>query len=173
LGAIHPPFRDAQPYHRVFDRVNQQSPRFSLQFQPAEKMPDSSAVDLLFPQVDRLSATPHHRAMRSFAPIATLVLVAGWLSAMVFDLPMMALAVAVLCLGAVCADAARRRSPARGLGIALTAILAVLGATIATLLLTPPEDPGGLLIQVAAVAVLAPIVPLIYALTFGEKDQRE
>jgi hypothetical protein len=55
----------------------------------------------------------------------------------------------------------------------LTAILAVLGATIATLLLTPPEDPGGLLIQVAAVAVLAPIVPLIYALTFGEKDQRE
>jgi S-adenosylmethionine synthetase len=56
VSSIDPQSPDiAQGVDHGVDRVNQQSPRFSLQFQPAEKMPDSSAVDLLFPQVDRLS----------------------------------------------------------------------------------------------------------------------
>lgn len=111
--------------------------------------------------------------MRSFAPIAAVALTVGWLIAMVFDLPVLALTVAMVCLGVACADAIHRRFPARGLGISLAAVLTILGGTIAVLLLSPPDAPGGLVVQVVAIAVLAPVFPLIYAITFGAKDRRE
>ncbi|MCK5376581.1 MAG: hypothetical protein KAJ97_05835 [Acidobacteria bacterium] len=111
--------------------------------------------------------------MRAFTPVVVLLLVTGWLLAVAFDQPLLAALVAVLCLGAVCADAVRRRAPARPPAVALTAILVVLGGFIGLLLLNPPGGAGGFLAQIAVVAVLAPVVPLVYALTFGGEDRGE
>lgn len=62
--------------------------------------------------------------MRSLVPTTTVVLAAGWFIAMIFDLPVSATAVAMLSLATVCADATRRRFPARVVGIAEPALVA-------------------------------------------------
>jgi len=111
--------------------------------------------------------------MRALTPVVVLLLATGWLLAVAFDRPLVAAVVAVLCLGAVCADAVRRRAPARLLTAALFMILAVLGGFIGLLLLNPPRGAGGFLAQIAVVALLAPVVPLVYALTFDGEDQGE
>ena len=103
----------------------------------------------------------------------TLTLAAGWLFSQAFDLPWIAAAVAVVALGAVCTSAVRRRAPARRLPVFLVGILVFLAAALALLLRPAAEPAHGLLVQLAVIAVLAPIVPLVYALTFDGGNDRE
>jgi len=76
-------------------------------------------------------------------------------------------------LGAVCTSAVRRRSPARTLPVFLVGILVFLATALAHLLRPAVEPTHGVLIQLAVMAVLAPIVPLVYALTFDRGNVRE
>jgi hypothetical protein len=99
-----------------------------------------------------------------------MVLVAGWILAQGLNQPLWAAVVATLCLGATCSDAMRRRAPASLLVVGLVVILAMLAGVMVLLLLSPLGGGGSLLLQLVLVAVLAPVVPLLYALTFGDKD---
>jgi hypothetical protein len=54
--------------------------------------------------------------------------------------------------------------------VGLVAILALLAGVMVFLLSSPLGDGGSLLIQLLLLAALAPMVPLLYALTFGGKD---
>ena len=123
--------------------------------------------------VDPEGLRDHHRAMRRLVPISVLLLVAGWLAATALDLPVMAAVVAVSCIGAACAGAVCGRAPDLRLAAALTAILIAL---LAALLFLPGGKTGGatgLCLQLAFMALLAPLVPIIYALTFpADRDVR-
>ena len=123
--------------------------------------------------VDHGRPPPHHRVMRFVPPAVTLILAAAWLFSQALDLPWIAAAVAVVALGAVCAPAVRRRAPARRLPVFLVGILLFLATGLALLLQPAAEPAHGLLVQVAIMAVLAPIVPLVYALTFDGGLDRE
>ncbi len=104
--------------------------------------------------------------MRRLVPISVLLLVAGWLTASALDLPRMAAAAAVLCIGAACGGAIRRRAPNRRLAAALSVILVALLAVLLFLLGRQGGGATGFYLQLAFMAVLAPIVPIVYALTF-------
>ena len=111
--------------------------------------------------------------MRRLVPISVLFLVAGWLAATALDLPRMAAAVAVSCIGAACVGAVRGRAPDRRLAAALSAILIALLAALLFLLVKEPGGATGLYLQLAVMALLAPIVPIVYALTFPtDRDVR-
>ena len=116
--------------------------------------------------VDRESPSHHHRAMRRLIPISVLLLVAGWLTASVLDFPRMAAATAVLCIGAACVGAIRRRAQDRRLAAALSVILVALLTVLLFLLGRQAGGATGFYLQLAFMAVLAPIVPIVYALTF-------
>jgi hypothetical protein len=123
--------------------------------------------------VDREDLTHHHRAMRRLVPISVLLLVAGWLAASALDLPRVAAAVAVSCIGAACVGAVRGRAPDHRLATALSAILIALLAVLLFLLGKAPGGATGLYLQLAFMALLAPIVPIVYALTFpADRDIR-
>lgn len=111
--------------------------------------------------------------MRALTPTAVLLLAIGWILAQGMDQPLWATVVAMLCLGAACTDAMRRRAPGNVAATGLVAILAIVAAAIALVLSLPPGGPGRLLVQLSLVAVLAPVVPIFYALTFGNKDADE
>jgi len=116
--------------------------------------------------VDRESPSHHHRAMRRLVPISVLLLVAGWLTASALDLPRVAVVVAVLCIGAACVGAIRRRARDRRLAAALSVILVALLTVLLFLLGRQAGGATGFYLQLAFMAVLAPIVPIVYALTF-------
>lgn len=99
-----------------------------------------------------------------------MVLVAGWILAQGLNQPLWAAVVATLCLGATCSDATRRRAQASLLVAGLVAILAMLAGVMVLLLVSPPGGGGSLLMQLVLIAVLALVVPLLYAFTFGGKD---
>ncbi|MFV2073241.1 MAG: hypothetical protein ACC742_11405 [Thermoanaerobaculales bacterium] len=111
--------------------------------------------------------------MRFALPAVTLILAAAWLFSQALDLPWIAASAAVVALGAVCAPAVRRRAPARRLPVFLIGILLFLAAGLVFLLQPANEPADGLLVQVAIMAVLAPIVPLVYALTFSDGRDHE
>ncbi len=111
--------------------------------------------------------------MRVLTPAAVLALVTGWIFAQGLDRPMVAAVVAALSVGAACADAMRRRAPAILPVAGLVAILAVLAGAIALLLSLAPAGPTRLVIQLSMVAVLAPVIPIFYAFTFGAEDADE
>ena len=111
--------------------------------------------------------------MRRLVPISVLLLVAGWLAATAFDLPRIAAAVAISCIGAACAGAVRGRAPDRRLAAALSAILITLLAALLFLLGRKMGGATGLFLQLAFMALLAPLVPIVYALTFpADRDIR-
>lgn len=120
--------------------------------------------------VDRRGSRSHHRPVRLATPVVVIVLVAGWIFAQGTNQPLWAAIVATLCLGAACLDAVRRRASASLLVVGLVAILALLAGVMVFLLSSPLGDGGSLLIQLVLLAALAPVVPLLYALTFGGKD---
>ena len=125
------------------------------------------------PVVDPDRLSHHHHAMRRLVPVSVLLLVAGWLAASALDLPRVAAAVAVSCIGAVCVGAVRGRAPDRRLATALSAILIALLAALLFLLGKEPGGATGLYLQLAIMALLAPIVPIVYALTFpADRDIR-
>lgn len=123
--------------------------------------------------VDPRASRSHHRSVRALAPASVLLLVTGWILAQGLDRPLAAAVVAVLCLGAACADALSRRASARLPVAGLVAMMAALAGTVALLLLRPPGGAGSLVVQLLMVVVLAPAVPIFYALTFGGKDPEE
>ena len=111
--------------------------------------------------------------MRRLVQISVLLLVAGWLAATALDLPRMAAAVAVACIGAACVGAVRRRAPDRRLATALSAILIALLAALLFLLGRKTGGATGLYLQLVFMALLAPLVPIVYALTFpADRDAR-
>jgi hypothetical protein len=111
--------------------------------------------------------------MRSLVPVSVLLLVAGWFAASAFDLPRMAAVVAVACIGAACVGAIRLRASDRRLTVALSVVLVALLAVLLFLLGGGTGGATGFYLQLAFMAVLAPIVPIVYALTFpGDRDVR-
>ncbi len=111
--------------------------------------------------------------MRRLVPISVLLLVAGWLAASALDLPRVAAAVAVSCIGAACVGAVRGRAPDHRLATALSVILIALLAVLLFLLGKAPGGATGFYLQLAFMALLAPIVPIVYALTFpADRDIR-
>ena len=104
--------------------------------------------------------------MRRLVPISVLLLVAGWLAASALDLPRAAAVVAVACIGAACVGAIRRRAPDRRLATALSVIVVALLAVLLFLLGRETGSATGFYLQLAFMAALAPIVPIVYALTF-------
>jgi hypothetical protein len=111
--------------------------------------------------------------MRRFVPVSILLLVAAWLAASALDLPWLAALVAVACIGAACVGAIRRRAPDRRLAAALSVILVALLAVLLFLVGRETGGATGFYLQLAFMAVLAPIVPIVYALTFpGDRDVR-
>jgi len=104
--------------------------------------------------------------MRRLVPVSVLLLVTGWLAASALDLPRVAVVVAVACIGAVCVGAISRRAPDRRLAAALSVILIALLAVLLFLLGRGTGGATGFYLQLAFMAVLAPIVPLVYAVTF-------
>ena len=101
--------------------------------------------------------------------ITVLLLSCGWLLAQTLASPFLAAAV---CVGAIssCAALGLRRRP-----LTFGIILAGLGITIAAFLTYCLTDTfsagGGFIIQILFILVLAPIIPLVYALSFPEKPQ--
>jgi hypothetical protein len=123
--------------------------------------------------VDPEGPSHHHRAMRRLVPVSVLLLVAGWFAASALDLPRVAAVVAVACIGAACFGAIRRRAPDRRLVVALSVILVALLAVLLILLGRGTGGATGFYLQLAFMAVLAPIVPIVYALTFpADRDVR-
>ena len=111
--------------------------------------------------------------MRRLVQISVLLLVAGWLAATALDLPRMAAAIAVSCIGAACVGAVRGRAPDRRLAIALSAILITLLGALLFLLGRKTGGASGLYLQLVFMAFLAPLVPIVYALTFpSDRDVR-
>ena len=111
--------------------------------------------------------------MRRLVPVSVLLLVAGWLAASALDLPRVAAVVAVACIGAACVGAIRRRAPDRRLAAALSVILVALLTVLLFLLGRETGGTTGFYLQLLSMAVLAPVVPLVYALTFpADRDAR-
>ena len=104
--------------------------------------------------------------MRRLVSISVLLLVAGWLTATALDLPRMAAAVAVSCIGAACVGAVCGRAPDRRLAAALSATLIALLTALLFLLEKEPGGTTGLYFQLVIMVLLAPLVPIVYALTF-------
>jgi peptidoglycan/LPS O-acetylase OafA/YrhL len=106
--------------------------------------------------------------VRSFVlPAVSTALAALWLAAAAFDAPAVASLVAVAAITAgICLAVHRRRRHRRS----LVAVAAGAGLAVAALLgaelLLPPGGPTRFVLQLVFVALLAPVVPTLYAATF-------
>ena len=92
-----------------------------------------------------------------------------WCVAQALDCGLLAAGVTVLALAGAALTAGDRRADPRSLRTAVVAVMAVAGAGLGALLVVTDVDLLGRLI---VVAVLAPAVPLIYALTFPREGGR-
>ena len=104
--------------------------------------------------------------MRRLVPISILLLIAGWIAASAYDLPTMAAVVAVLCIASACVGAVRGRAPDRRLPAALSAIFITILAVLLFLLGNETGGATGLVLLLGVMALLALLVPIVYALTF-------
>ncbi len=102
------------------------------------------------------------------APVTAAALAAAWCVAEVLGSAPVAATVAVAAVVAACATGLRRRRRRRALAAALAVIAAVL-AVLVTSLLHHSSGPGALVHQLLIVAILGPLAPLVYALTFEDQ----
>jgi len=119
---------------------------------------------------------PDHPPVRSAAPaVVGAILSAMWIAAAAFGSAVLAAAVATAAIAAGVAAARRRRSRRRALTVVAACIGLAVAALLAAEILLPVDGARGLWLQLLFVAVLAPIVPAVYAWTFepdGEESKR-
>jgi hypothetical protein len=104
-------------------------------------------------------------------PLTAVLLALLWCLAQQLDRPVLVTAAVVLIVAATSALAVQRRR-SRALALLIVGINLILAVLLFSLLLTDPLL--GLYLQLALIATLAPLVPLVYAITFEpDSDQDE
>jgi hypothetical protein len=105
-------------------------------------------------------------------PVVACLLALSWMLAMVLDSGLMAwISVLGATAGAVALAPPRRRALLHR--VAVAAVFGVLGAGLLVLVVRPPAAPAGFLLQLTLMAVLAPLVPAVYALTFDTGEGQD
>jgi lysylphosphatidylglycerol synthetase-like protein (DUF2156 family) len=100
-------------------------------------------------------------------PVAAVVLACAWCAAEITDLTALAVGFSVIAVGATAAVAGRRRS-GNGFWLVVVVVMVLLALVIGLLLIPGGSGWIGLVIQVAAMLLLAPLIPVLYALSFPD-----
>lgn len=101
-------------------------------------------------------------------PAAAVVLASAWCVAEIIDLTALAAGFSVAAVGATAAVAGKRRG-GTGFWLVVAAVMVAIALVVGLLLIAGGPGRIGVVIQLAAMLLLAPLFPILYALSFPNR----